>query len=122
MPALVILDVKLPDLSGFEVCRRLKEDPATAAIPVLHISTTFVGIEDRVHGLEGGADGYLTDVLEPLELIATVKALLRARRAEEAAQISARQWQTTFDAVNDGVIMLDRDGNVVQVNQAVERL
>ena len=119
-PALIILDVKLPDVSGFEVCQRIKQDPATAAIPVLHISTTFVDIEDRIHGLEGGADGYLTDVLEPLELVATVKALLRARKAEEAAQISTKQWQVTFDAINDGVVLLDRDGRAVQVNSAME--
>ena len=119
-PALIILDVKLPDVSGFEVCQRIKEDPATAAIPVLHISTTFVDIEDRIHGLEGGADGYLTDVLEPLELVATVKALLRAQKAEEAAQISTKQWQVTFDAINDGVVLLDRNGRAVQVNSAME--
>ena len=122
MPDLVILDVKLPDVSGFEVCRRIKADPATANIPVLHLSTTFVDIEDKVQGLEGGADGYLTDVLEPLELIATVRALLRTRKAEEEARITSRQWQTTFDAVNDGVILLDGDGVVVQANQAIERI
>ena len=119
-PALIILDVKLPDVSGFEVCQRIKEDPATTAIPVLHISTTFVDIEDRIHGLEGGADGYLTDVLEPLELVATVKALLRARKAEEAAQISTKQWQVTFDAINDGVVLLNREGRAVQINTAME--
>jgi DNA-binding response OmpR family regulator len=118
-PILIILDVKLPDMSGFEVCRRIKEDAATAAIPVLHISTTFVDIEDRIQGLEGGADGYLTDVLEPLELIATVKALLRARRAEEAAQISSRQWQVTFDAISDGVVLLEHQGRVIQANAAI---
>jgi PAS domain S-box-containing protein len=121
-PALIILDVKLPDVSGFEICQRIKEDPATAAIPVLHISTTFVDIEDRIHGLEGGADGYLTDVLEPLELIATVKALLRTRMAEEAAQISTKQWQVTFDAINDGVVLLDRYGRAVQINSAMEAM
>ncbi len=119
-PVLIILDVKLPDISGFDVCRRIKEDPSTAAIPVLHVSSTFVDIEDRIHGLEGGADGYLTDVLEPLELVATVKALLRARRAEEAAHISTRQWQVTFDAISDGVVLLDRDGRVMQSNAAME--
>ena len=121
-PALIILDVKLPDVSGFEVCRQIKEDPATANIPVLHISTTFVDIGDRIHGLEGGADGYLTDVQEPLELVATVKSLLRARRAEEAAQISARQWQVTFDAINDGVVLLDRSGRALQINSAMETI
>ncbi|WP_406697598.1 response regulator [Singulisphaera sp. Ch08] len=121
-PDLIILDVKLPDISGFEVCRLIKANPATATIPVLHLSTTFVEIEDKVHGLEGGADGYLTDVLEPLELIATVKALLRARRAEEAAQLTARQWQVTFDAISDGVVLLDVDGKMVQVNQALNRI
>ena len=90
---------------------------------MLHLSTTFVDLEDKVQGLEGGADGYLTDVLEPLELIATVKALLRARRAEEAAQISNRQWQVTFDAVSDGVDPArPRRAGSVQVNQAMERI
>jgi PAS domain S-box-containing protein len=121
-PALIILDVKLPDVSGFEVCRRIKEDSATASIPVLHISTTFVDIEDRVQGLEGGADGYLTDVLEPVELIATVRALLRARKAEEAAEVSTRQWQVTFDAISDGVVLLDREGRVIQSNTAMESI
>jgi PAS domain S-box-containing protein len=122
LPDLVVLDVKLPDISGFEVCRRIKADPTTAFIPVLHLSTTFVGLEDKVYGLEGGADGYLTDVLEPLELVATINALLRARRAEEAAQISSRQWQATFDAVNDGVMLLSRDGAILQVNRMMERI
>ncbi len=121
-PDLVILDVKLPDLSGFEVCRRIKSDPNTSSIPVLHISSTFVDIEDKVHGLDCGADGYLTSVAEPLELIATVRALLRARKAEDAASLSTRQWQTTFDAISDGAMLLDSSGMVVQVNRTVERI
>jgi PAS domain S-box-containing protein len=122
LPDLVILDVKLPDLSGFEVCRRIKSDPNTASIPILHVSSTFVDIEDKVHGLDCGADGYLTNVAEPLELIATVRALLRARKAEDAAQLSTRQWQTTFDAISDGAMLLDSVGMVVQVNRTLERI
>ncbi len=121
-PDLVILDVKLPDISGFEVCRRIKSDPATSVIPVLHISTTFVHLEDKIQGLDSGADGYLTNVAEPMELIATVRALLRARRAEETAQLTTRQWQTTFDAISDGVMLLDASGRVVQANRTLEHI
>ena len=56
-PALITLDINLPDMDGFEVCRRLKGDPSTAEIPVLHVSASFVGSGDRARGLEGGADG-----------------------------------------------------------------
>src|SRR5262245_17540565 len=59
MPDLVLLDVGLPDLSGFEVCRRIRADPATASIPLLHLSGVASSSEDRTRGLEGGADGYL---------------------------------------------------------------
>src|SRR5262245_7401939 len=83
-PDLVILDVHLPDINGFEVCQRLKSDPRTATTPVMHLSASFVKSEDRSEGLESGADGYLTYPLEPRELIASVGALLRVRAAERA--------------------------------------
>ena len=86
---LVILDVHLPDMSGFEVCAAIKADPATAAVPVLHISATAVNVADRAAGLNGGADGYLTEPVDPEELLATVRALLRysgeRRKAERLA-------------------------------------
>ena len=72
-PDLVILDVQLPGLSGFEVCHRLKSNPATASIPVLHLSATFVASRDKAQGLDSGADGYLAQPVEPIELIATVR-------------------------------------------------
>ncbi len=82
--ALVLLDVNLPDRSGWDVCPQLKEDPATAVIPVLQMSASYVTEADRVRALEGGADACLTEPVEPPVLIATVRALLRTRRAEEA--------------------------------------
>jgi serine phosphatase RsbU (regulator of sigma subunit)/DNA-binding response OmpR family regulator len=86
---LVILDVHLPDMSGFEVCAAIKADPATAAVPVLHVSATAVNVADRAAGLNGGADGYLTEPVDPEELLATVRALLRysaeRRKAERLA-------------------------------------
>src|SRR6478672_6788331 len=81
---LVILDVHLPDLHGFEVARRLKLDPSTAHIPVLHLSAKYVSPQDRVIGLEGGADGYLSQPVLPDELVAQVRALLRLSHTERA--------------------------------------
>ena len=72
-------------MSGYEVCQRIKADPATGLDPRLHLSASFVQSEDRSEGLESGADGYLTYPLEPRELIASVQALLRVRQAERAA-------------------------------------
>lgn len=121
-PDLVILDVRLPDLSGFEVCRRIKSNPRTAFIPVLHLSASFVKSQDKAEGLDSGADGYLAQPVEPIELLATVRSLLRIRQAEELALTSAREWQTTFDAINDSVCLVDQQGRILRCNQAMTRL
>jgi PAS domain S-box-containing protein len=121
-PDLVVLDVNLPDINGFEVCRRIKAHPSTHRIPVLHLSAKFVTSRDKAQGLEGGADGYLIKPVEPQELLAQVKALLRVHQAEEQARTVARQWQATFDAISDGVYLLDRDGQVMRCNRATEAL
>ena len=89
-PALMVLDVNLPDLDGFEVCRRIKKEPRTAGISVLQVSAAFRNSVDRVRGLDGGADAYLALPVEREELVATVRALLRIRRAErESAGLRA---------------------------------
>jgi signal transduction histidine kinase len=80
-PSLVLLDVNLPDMSGYDVCRRLKADPRTALTPVIQVSATFTHGSDRAAGLEAGADAYLTEPLEPRVLLATVGTLLRTRQA-----------------------------------------
>jgi PAS domain S-box-containing protein len=121
-PDLVVLDVNLPDINGFEVCRKIKAHPATSFIPVLHLSARYISSEDKVHGLESGADGYLTKPVEPQELIAQVRALVRVRQAEERERLAARQWQATFDAMRDGVCLLDRNGRVLRCNRALAEI
>ncbi|HEY0779348.1 MAG TPA: ATP-binding protein [Gemmatirosa sp.] len=81
-PDLVVLDIRLPDMSGFEVLRRLRAEAGTAAIPVLHLTASFVTGEWRAHGLDAGADAYLTHPVEPREFVATVRQLLRVRAVE----------------------------------------
>ncbi len=121
-PALIVLDVKLPDVSGLEVCRRLKSRPETASIPILQTSATFVSAERRVEGLDSGADGYLAQPIEPPELIATVRALLRTSRAEQSVREAADDWQRTFDAIGDPVALLSAGGGVVRSNSAFRAL
>ena len=81
-PALVILDVMLPEVDGLEVCKRLRREPATAAVPIIML-TAKAGEIDRVLGLELGADDYVTKPFSPRELVLRVKALLRRRTPAE---------------------------------------
>jgi PAS domain S-box-containing protein len=121
-PDLIILDVNLPDVSGYEICRRVKADPATSSIPVLHLSATFVESENRATGLEGGADGYLTYPIEPRELIASIEALLRARRAEKAAREQHELLRVTLNSIGDAVIATDAEGRVTFLNPVAQGL
>jgi PAS domain S-box-containing protein len=118
-PDLVLLDVHLPDIDGFEVCRLLKTDPVTAGIPVLHLSASYLDDASRVKGLNSGADGYLTEPLDPEVLHATVKAVLRMKEAERAERMAAQQWQSTFDALVDGIAILDPQGKILRSNRAL---
>jgi two-component system, sensor histidine kinase len=89
-PELILLDVRLPDISGFEVCRRLKTDPRTSSIPVLQMSASYTSSADQIRGLEH-ADAYLAQPIDTGVLVATVRALIRARRAERQAQRAIRE-------------------------------
>src|SRR5437899_12033924 len=84
-PELILLDVRLRDMSGSEMLRRLRIDPRTLMIPVVHVSATCVESSDIDASLDGAADGYLTLPVDAVELVATVRAVLRARHADETA-------------------------------------
>jgi two-component system alkaline phosphatase synthesis response regulator PhoP len=81
-PALVILDVMLPGVDGLEVCRRLRAEPVTAAIPVIMLTARASEV-DRVLGLEIGADDYVVKPFSPRELLARVHAVLRRTHGED---------------------------------------
>ena len=80
-PNLIILDIMMPDMDGYEVCRRLRHDPATQGIPII-MFTAKTMVDDKVAGFEAGADDYLTKPTHPAELASRVKAVL----ARSAAQ------------------------------------
>jgi signal transduction histidine kinase len=101
LPDLVTLDVNLPDIDGFKVCQRIKSNPATNHIPVLHVSSTFVEPEYRAQGLKGGADGYLAEPIDRAELLATVGALLRLKQAEREARRHAELAEIAHQEVRE---------------------
>ncbi|NHZ78878.1 response regulator [Massilia sp. CCM 8695] len=123
-PDLVLLDVKLPDINGFEVCRLIKADPDTRAVLVLQTSASYIGVADKIRALEGGADNYLFEPIEPEELVANVKALLRLgqverelrdvdRRKDEFLATLAHELRNPLGPIRNAVELLCRlDPNV----------
>ncbi|HEX7006023.1 MAG TPA: PleD family two-component system response regulator [Alphaproteobacteria bacterium] len=85
-PDIVLLDVMMPGLDGFEVCRRIKGDPALAHIPVVMV-TALSDVADRVRGLEAGADDFLTKPVNDIALFARVKSLLRLKMAMDELRL-----------------------------------
>jgi len=75
-PSLVILDVKLPDISGLDVCQHIKANAATAHILVIQTSAALISDDDRSRGLDSGADHYLTSPFEPSDLVRQIRTLL----------------------------------------------
>src|SRR5262245_17793387 len=121
-PQLVLLDVRLPDVSGIEVCRRIKTDPATDFILVIQTSATFTETRDRIRGLEGGADAYLTEPIEAAELIANIRAILRLRETEQQV-IEREAWlNTVMSSIGDAVITTDLEGRVTLINPVAQEM
>jgi two-component system, cell cycle sensor histidine kinase and response regulator CckA len=121
-PDLVLLDVRLPDIDGFEVCRRLKLKQETQTIPVVHMTASFLDSTFQARGLEGGADAYLLEPVDPAVLIASVNSMLRIRDAERDVRNYANAWQSTFDSMREGIAVLDSDATIVQANRSFREL
>jgi PAS domain S-box-containing protein len=137
-PELILLDIRLPDLDGFQVCRRLKEDKKTRDIPVIFISALDEVVE-KVKGFAAGGLDYVTKPFQSEELLARVEThlalkrlqiqveaqnarleqeIIKSRRTEEQIKQAAEEWRTTFDSITDLVSIHDKDFQIVRANQA----
>jgi len=97
-PTMILLDVDMPELDGFEVCRRLKSNPVTAAIPIIFLTANSL-ICDKVRGFDSGAADYVTKPFKPEELRARVRATLRAKhQLDKTAMVDAQSglWNRSY--------------------------
>lgn len=122
-PELVLLDIDLPDISGFDLCRQIKNRPELSDTMVLHVSAAEVSGSDRALGLEMGSDGYLVEPIQEQELLAGVRSLLRLRaRQRENERLLARlcrseeQFRGLFEQAAVGMCVLGPDGRFLRVN------
>src|SRR5262245_12344948 len=83
-PDLILLDVRLPDINGLEVCRRIKADPSLARIAVINVTGARISKDDEAEGIEAGADAYLSKPVHLRTLLAHAQSLLRYRQEETA--------------------------------------
>jgi two-component system sensor kinase FixL len=115
-PALVLLDVKLPDVQGTEVCRQIKADPSLQDVFVVLISGQAISAAEKVDGLAGGADEYLTKPIGGDELSARIRACLRLRDATAALRRSEATLRVFLDALPEPAALVDRDGSLLVAN------
>jgi DNA-binding response OmpR family regulator len=118
----LVLDVNLPDMSGFDVVRQLREDPRMQLLPVVHVSAASIATGDLITGLNAGADAYLVHPVDPDVLLATLRSLLRARRAEDALREAEARFGEIFRQVNAPIGVLDAHLQVHEANDAFKRL
>jgi class 3 adenylate cyclase len=107
-PDLVLLDVVMPGMSGYEVCRRLRENPATTMLPVVMVTALDPG-DERTKGIEAGADDFLTKPINQPELLARVRSLLRIKSLHDQLEESNR---TLEQRVHEQVEQLERMGRL----------
>jgi PAS domain S-box-containing protein len=116
-PDLVLLDVVLPDISGIEACRQIKEDEDLKDIFVILTSGIRTSSDYQAEGLNIGADGFIVKPISNKELLARVHSMTRIKKAEDALKASETRYRRLFEAARDGVLILNAEtGQIDDVN------
>ncbi|HOJ27496.1 MAG TPA: PAS domain S-box protein [Spirochaetota bacterium] len=133
-PDVIILDIKMPEMDGYEVCQILKNNPKTRHIPVIFLTAIHTDTQSKVKGLKLGADAFLTKPVDQAELIAQINAMIRIKHAEDMLRkekdlledivlqrtsellASQMRYKSLFNSISDMVIIHRRDGKILEVN------
>ncbi len=118
-PDLLLLDVMMPEIDGFEVCRRLKSDAQTANIPIIFL-TALVDKVNKIKGFNLGGEDYITKPFEQAEVLARINSILKRKLAEEALHKSEEMLSSTLDSMADPVYVLDEAGTVLECYHSSE--
>jgi len=122
-PDLVLLDVKLPDLSGIDICRQIKTDAALLDIFVVLVSGKATSAADKADGAETGADDYVVKPVDPEEFLARIRTIVRLRDTTAALRASEQHFRRLVEIMPDAVGVIDLQGRLTTANrQAVEML
>lgn len=114
---MVLLGVALPDISGIEACRQIKEDQDLKDIFIILTSGVRTSSERQAKGLDMGADGFIVRPVSNKELLARVRSMMRIRRAGEALRASETRYRRLFETAQDGILILDAEtGQINDVN------
>ncbi|MBS1232986.1 MAG: putative sensor protein, partial [Nitrospirae bacterium] len=107
----------LPDISGIETCRQIKEDQDLKDILVILASGVKISSEDQASGLNLGADGFVVKTISNKELLARVQSMVRIKRAEDALRASETRYRRLFETAQDGILILNEaTGQIDDVN------
>ena len=135
-PDTILLDVVMPEMDGYEVCKKLKGDELTKHIPIVMITAIKTDTESRIKGLDVGADAFLSKPIDPAELIAQINVMLRIKQAEDKLRTekelldekvklrtkelreSEEKFRNIFDSAGDGILYVDKNAKVLDVNPA----
>jgi PAS domain S-box-containing protein len=116
LPDLVLLDVRLPDISGVEICKQIKNDPLLTDVFVALCSGEAIEAEHKIDGLEVGADEYLVKPFGVQELLARVRTLLRLRDTTAALRASEEHYRRLIDILPDAICLISPNGRLISVN------
>ena len=116
-PDLIILDVMMPGINGYEVCRRIKSSEDTSFIPVI-IVTALSSRDDRLEGIEAGADDFLTKPIDRVELLTRSKNLLQGKKLHDKLISSEKKFRTLFENSVDAIMLFTQEGSILEANAA----